>query len=51
VTVVFESEAVYRANARDPAQRERYLRYRALLSEDPEWHDGDVVYANLLMGL
>ena len=40
--VVFEDEASYDKNADDPAQDERYQEYRALLEDDPEWHDGQI---------
>jgi antibiotic biosynthesis monooxygenase (ABM) superfamily enzyme len=43
LAVVFESKEVYIANANSPEQHAQYLRYRALLEEEPEWHDGDVV--------
>ena len=39
---VFSDREAYRRNADDPAQHERYLEYRALLEEEPEWHDGEV---------
>jgi hypothetical protein len=26
---------------------QRYLAFRASLVEDPEWHDGEIIYANL----
>ena len=32
----------YERNADDPAQHERYVEYRALLEDEPEWHDGEV---------
>lgn len=38
----FEDRDVYYKNADDPAQHERYLEYRALLEEEPEWHDGEI---------
>lgn len=38
--VMFKDRASYDANADDPAQNERYMEIRALLEEDPEWHDG-----------
>jgi antibiotic biosynthesis monooxygenase (ABM) superfamily enzyme len=38
--VAFEDRESYERNAEDPAQHERYLEYRALMEEDPEWHDG-----------
>ncbi len=37
---VFEDRASYDANADDPKQNEMYLEYRALMEEEPEWHDG-----------
>jgi len=47
LAVAFDSEAAYRANAEHhPAQHARYLRLRELLTSDPEWHDGTIVYAN-----
>ena len=39
---VFEDRATYDANADDPRQHEVYTKYRALLEEEPEWHDGDI---------
>jgi quinol monooxygenase YgiN len=39
---VFADRAAYERNAGDPAQHERYLEYRALLEDEPEWHDGEV---------
>jgi antibiotic biosynthesis monooxygenase (ABM) superfamily enzyme len=40
--VIFEDEASYDKNADDPAQDARYQEYRALLEDDPEWHDGQI---------
>jgi len=45
LVVGFESEAAYRANAASPEQHERYEETRALLTADPEWYDGEIVYA------
>ena len=39
---VFEDRASYERNADDPAQNERYLEYRALMEQEPEWHDGEI---------
>jgi hypothetical protein len=39
---IFDDRASYDRNADDPAQNDRYLEYRALLEEDPEWHDGEI---------
>lgn len=43
LVVAFESKEAYRKNAESPDQHQEYLSYRALLAEDPEWHDGAVV--------
>ena len=40
---VFEDRATYDANADDPRQDEVYQQYRALLEEEPEWHDGEIM--------
>jgi len=40
---VFEDQASYDKNADDPAQHERYVEYRALMEEEPDWHDGEIV--------
>jgi hypothetical protein len=39
---IFEDRATYDTNADDPAQHERYLEYRALMEDEPEWHDGEI---------
>lgn len=44
MAVLFDSAEAYKANAADPAQNERYERYREILAAEPEWHDGAVVY-------
>lgn len=45
LAVVFESKAAYQANANDPAQNQRYQEMRALLAEEPEWHDGEITHS------
>jgi quinol monooxygenase YgiN len=42
--VVFESKEAYFANANTPEQDAFYRKFRELLVDDPEWHDGEVVY-------
>ena len=42
--VLFESQADYDANAASPAQNEEYWTLRHLLAEDPQWHDGFVIF-------
>ena len=43
VAVLFESKEAYVANAHSPEQEQRYKEYRALLTKDPEWYDGQVI--------
>ena len=45
LVVIFESKEAYFANADSPDQDARYREFRALLEQDPEWHDGEIVYA------
>jgi len=46
LVVLFEDRDTYRKNAEDPAQDRRYREMRELLAEDPEWHDGEVVWSS-----
>ena len=46
LVVLFEDRDTYRKNADDPAQDRRYREMRELLDEDPEWHDGEVVWSS-----
>ncbi len=39
---IFEDRSSYDRNADDPAQHERYLAYRPLMEDEPEWHDGEI---------
>ena len=41
IVAMFEDSDSYWRNADDPAQHERYIRFRELLEDDPEWSDGD----------
>jgi hypothetical protein len=41
LVVFFEDRAAYLRNANDPRMHEAFTRYRALLTEDPEWNDGE----------
>ena len=45
LTVVFDSREAYHANAQSPDQHADYLKLRALLRADPDWHDGEIVHA------
>jgi quinol monooxygenase YgiN len=44
LAVAFTDKAAYQANAQSPEQDARYQKIRALLTADPEWHDGEIVY-------
>jgi heme-degrading monooxygenase HmoA len=41
LVAMFEDADTYWKNADDPAQHQRYLEYRALLEDEPEWSDGE----------
>jgi quinol monooxygenase YgiN len=43
MVVVFKDKESYFANANSPEMNGEYLKYRALLTEDPEWYDGEIV--------
>jgi quinol monooxygenase YgiN len=43
LVVGFKDKAAYTKNAQSPEQHKRYEQYRALLTADPEWHDGEIV--------
>src|SRR5262245_43184712 len=45
LAVAFQDKAAYEANAQSPEQDARYQQIRALLTADPEWHDGEIVFA------
>ncbi len=47
LVVLFESREAYFANADSPEQNARYQKFRSMLEADPEWHDGDVVFADI----
>jgi len=42
--VLFENRETYMANADSPEQHQWYLKMRALVEADPEWHDGTVIH-------
>jgi quinol monooxygenase YgiN len=46
LAVMFESKEAYVANAGSPEQDARYRKLRALMENDPEWHDGEIVAAD-----
>ncbi len=46
LVVGFSSKEAYEANANSPEQHQRYLKYRQLLAEEPQWHDGEIVHTH-----
>ena len=44
LAVVFRDKEAYKANAASPEQHERYKSFRELLADEPEWHDGEIVF-------
>ena len=45
LVTIFESKAAYVANADRPETDARYQHMRAYLDGEPEWHDGEIVFA------
>lgn len=46
LAVMFDSKESYIANADSPEQNERFLEMMEYLSAEPEWHDGEIVFAH-----
>lgn len=44
LSVVFESEELYRKNADSPDMDREYRRMLEHLQGEPEWHDGNVIH-------
>ena len=44
LAVMFRDKETYEANAASPEQHERYKAYREFLADDPEWHDGEIIF-------
>jgi heme-degrading monooxygenase HmoA len=42
----FKDRESYADNADSPEQNQRYIQWRAMLVDDPEWNDGSVVIAS-----
>lgn len=45
MVAMFESKEAYVANAQSPEQHARFMRLMQVLDGEPEWNDGEVVYA------
>lgn len=46
---IFRDKESYFANAHSPEQDQEFQRVRALLTSDPEWHDGEVVFSTKVL--
>ena len=42
--VLFEDRRSYKENAESTEQDRRYRKMRDMLTKDPEWHDGEIVF-------
>lgn len=47
LVVMFNSKQEYFANADSPEQNAEYEKMVKYLSAEPEWHDGEVVFADM----
>lgn len=45
LAVVFENKASYEANAASPEQDARFRKLVVLLDGEPEWNDGEIIFA------
>jgi quinol monooxygenase YgiN len=45
IVAVFESKETYVANAESPDQHAQYEKMMQWLESEPEWHDGEIVFA------
>ncbi len=45
LVAMFTDKAAYERNASSPEQHARFLQMMALLEGEPEWHDGEVIFA------
>ena len=48
MVVMFQDRESYRRNAENPAQHQRYLRMMDMLVTEPEWHDGEIVFSEVM---
>jgi quinol monooxygenase YgiN len=51
LVVLFDSKESYWANAQSPGQDARYRKLLDMLIEEPEWHDGEVVFSQQFSSL
>lgn len=45
LAVIFESREAYHNNANSPEQHQRFMKLMQVLDGEPEWNDGEIVYA------
>lgn len=50
MSVVFESEQLYKRNADSPEMDQQYRAMLEDLQEEPEWHDGHVIHEAMRKG-
>ncbi len=50
MVAVFESKEAYVANAQSPEQHVQYQQWMEWFEAEPEWHDGEIVYAEQVSG-
>jgi quinol monooxygenase YgiN len=51
VVGIFANEQAYDSNAADPETDHWYQKMRATLTDDPQWHDGEVTHQTLFAGI
>jgi hypothetical protein len=44
MAVMFDSKESYFANANSPQQNQEYQNMMKFLAEEPEWHDGEIIF-------
>jgi quinol monooxygenase YgiN len=47
LAVMFDSKESYFANADSPEQNERFEEMMKYLAKEPEWHDGEIIFAHM----
>lgn len=46
LVAIFKDKATYLANANSPEQDKEFQSLMQFLKTEPEWHDGEIVFAN-----
>ena len=47
LATIFDSRESYLANANSPEQESRYRKLLDVMTNEPEWHDGEIVYSGV----